>query len=170
VTHLVEIASGNFGKVFKAIFEGRLVVVKQPRATEVEAQLQEFNTLMRIPRHRHVLALIGGIIADNKQVWLVLPFVSGGSLEARMQREPTWGAVDPARTHTAVVGMFDGLSHLHEQHILHNDCTWHRGPVLFSSHARSVSWVVWCCCAVAQCRVVMWSLTQSISPLSIRCC
>ena len=121
VTDFVEIAGGNFGKVFKAVFEGRLVVVKQPRATEAEAQLQEYNTLTRIPRHRHVLALIGGMMADNKQVWLVLPFVSGGSLEARMQREPTWGAVDPARTHTAVAGMFDGLSHLHEQDILHND-------------------------------------------------
>jgi serine/threonine protein kinase len=125
VTHLVEIASGNFGKVFKGIFEGRLVVVKQPRATEAEAQLQEFNTLTLIPRHHHVLALIGGIIADNKQVWLVLPFMSGGSLEARMKREPTWGAVDPTRTRTAVSDMFDGLSHLHEQDILHNDSAWH---------------------------------------------
>jgi serine/threonine protein kinase len=109
--------------VFKAIFEGRLVVIKQPHATDAEAQLEEYNMLTQIPPHRNVLTLIGGVIADNKQVWLVLPFMAGGSLEQCMRREPTWGTIDPVRTQAVVADLFDGLCHLHAQNIVHCDCT-----------------------------------------------
>ena len=120
---MVEIAGGNFGKVYRAIFEDRLVVVKVPHADGLEAQLEEYNLLSRIAPHPHVLPLIGGIMADNKQVWLVCPFMAGGSLERRMEREPAWGFTDYERTCQAVMDMFDGLAHLHAQDLCHRDCT-----------------------------------------------
>ncbi len=72
-----------------------------------------------------MLPLIGGILADNKQVWLVCPFMAGGSVEQRMAREPDWGRTDFARTHRVVTDMFEGLAHLHALELCHRDCTSH---------------------------------------------
>ncbi len=125
VTNLVQIAGGNlgkgsFGKVFRATFERHLVIVKEPLVSDMEAQLQEYNTLTPLPPHPHVLALIGGIISDN-QVLLVCPYMPGGSLADLMKREPQWGATDPSRTQVAVADLFDGMAHLHAHDIVHRD-------------------------------------------------
>ena len=37
----VEIASGNFGTVYKAVYEGHLVVVKVPKEANLAAQMTE---------------------------------------------------------------------------------------------------------------------------------
>lgn len=123
VTDFFEIASGNFGKVYLSIFEGCLVVVKVPKASNMEAQMEEYNILARLERHRNVLSLIGGILAPNKQVWLVCPFMAGGSLSERMDADPSWGRSDARRTLVAVADMFAGLAHLHAQGLCHRDCT-----------------------------------------------
>ncbi len=132
ITDLVVVASDNFGTVFHAVFEGHLVVVKQPRYTAVEVQLQEYVTLARLLPHRHVLALIGAIIADNKQVWLVLPFVPGELLEQRIMQQPPWSISNPTRTQIMVADLFDGLNHLHTDNILHRECTCHQRRSVFS--------------------------------------
>lgn len=141
---MVEIASGNFGKVYRAIFESRLVVVKVPHADDLEAQLEEFNTLARIPPHPHLLPLIGGILAGNKQVWLVCPFMAGGSLERRMERQPAWGFSDYQRTRKAMVDMLDGLAHLHAHALCHRDRTFSMSFLLYGDvvHVLTPWWVI----------------------------
>jgi hypothetical protein len=43
--------SNPTGKVYRAIFEDRLVVVKVPQVDDLEAQLEEYNLLARIVRY-----------------------------------------------------------------------------------------------------------------------
>ena len=42
----VEIASGNFGKVYKAVYQGCLVVVKIPKEANLEDQMTEYVFLL----------------------------------------------------------------------------------------------------------------------------
>ncbi len=93
VTDLERISAGHFGDVFRAIFERFLAVIKIPRGGNFEAQREEFNMLLRITPHPHVLTLLGGIIDyERKQVWLVLAYKSGGSLADKVKRDPSWYA------------------------------------------------------------------------------
>ncbi len=48
--------------------------------------------MMKIPPHPNVLTLLGGITEWKGQpvYWLVMPYVPGGSLADKLQREPTW--------------------------------------------------------------------------------
>ena len=122
VTDYVEIAHGQFGVVFRALFEAYLVVVKVPKDTGTQSQLREYNMLAGLTRHPNLLALIGGILV-NDQVHLVCPFMPGGSLSKKMQEDPDWGSKDPERTLAVAIGMFEGLAALHAQGIVHRDCT-----------------------------------------------
>jgi hypothetical protein len=56
------------------------------------ACFREFNMMMKIPPHPNVLTLLGGITEWKGQpvYWLVMPYVPGGSLADKLQREPTW--------------------------------------------------------------------------------
>ena len=59
--------------------------------------MTEYTTLTTMKRHPNLLALIGGVVANN-QVWLVFTYMPGGSLSARLQRDPAWGRADLVRT------------------------------------------------------------------------
>ena len=108
VTDLERISAGHYGDVFRAIFERFLAVIKIPRGGNFEAQREEFNMLLRITPHPHVLTLLGGIIDyERKQVWLVLSYKSGGSLADKVKRDPSWYAWLVAPLHT---GDCDGMS------------------------------------------------------------
>ena len=122
VTDYVRIDGGQSGVVFRALYQSFLVVVKVPHplATDTNTQLKEYNILAGFKRHPNLLALIGGIMA-NDQVHLVLPYMPGGSLAKRMQTEPLW---DSTRATEAAIDMFDGLAALHDQGIVHRDCAY----------------------------------------------
>ncbi len=91
------ISAGHYGDVFRAIFERCLAVVKIPRGCNFEAQREEFNMLLRITPHPHVLTLLGGIIDyERKQVWLVLAYKPGGSLADKVKRDPSWYVMNDA--------------------------------------------------------------------------
>jgi len=97
VTDLERISAGHFGDVFRAIFERFLAVIKIPRGGNFEAQREEFNMLLRITPHPHVLTLLGGIIDyERKQVWLVLAYKPGGSLADKVKRDPSWYVMSDA--------------------------------------------------------------------------
>jgi hypothetical protein len=139
---LRQIGAGAFGGVFR----GRLVeadpktgailglvdvVVKKPLRVTVDAQLenmQEISLLMGLPRHRHVLRLLGAYTSTDNVVCAVTPFMAGGSLEAQMethlrdQSQAMW-LTNPMQVAIVVHDMFAGLLHLHTHDIMHRDCT-----------------------------------------------
>jgi len=122
VTDYVKIAHGQFGDVFRALFETYLVVVKAPKDSGAQSQMREYNTLAGLTRHPNLLSLIGGILV-NDQVHLVWPFMPGGSLSKKMYEDPHWGSNDPERMLAVAIGMFEGLAALHAQGVVHRDCT-----------------------------------------------
>ena len=122
VTEYWEINSGNFGKVYRAVFEQQLVVVKVPKDAGKDAQLDEFNRMLMLKCNDNLLPLVGGIIStETHHVWLVFPYLEGGSLQDRMESDNTWGRTDVARTVAAAVDMLAGLTALHEQGYVHRD-------------------------------------------------
>ncbi len=124
VTDLQLISEGHFGEVWRAVYQGSLVVVKKPKMSDLNAQRGEFNTLSRITAHPHVLTLLGGIIDHAKQqLWLVSAYVPGGSLADKIKADPTWFSGNVERTFAAVADILDGLAHLHALDIVHRDRT-----------------------------------------------
>jgi serine/threonine protein kinase len=136
------IGAGAFGGVSRgrlvevdsvtgAILRVEDVVVKKPLRVTVDAQMenmQEISLLMGLPRHRHVLGLLGAYTSTDNMVCAVTPFMAGGSLEAQMEahvRDRTQWAwlTQPMQVAVAVHDMFAGLLHLHTHNIMHRDCT-----------------------------------------------
>ena len=67
----VEIASGNFGKVYKAVYQGCLVVVKIPKEANLEDQMTEYVFLLVFfPAAAVVVAFLCGHFVSH--VWIVL--------------------------------------------------------------------------------------------------
>jgi hypothetical protein len=139
---LRQIGAGAFGSVYR----GRLVelnaatgvilgvadvVVKKPLRVTVDAQLenmQEISLLMGLPRHPHVLCLLGAYTDAENVLCAVTPFMMGGSLEAQMEAhlrdrmQAAWLA-QPMQVAIVVHDMFSGLLHLHIHSIMHRDRT-----------------------------------------------
>ena len=123
-TDFVEIASGNFGTAYCAIYEGCLVVVKVPKEANLAEQMKEYTTFVQVQRHGNLLSLIGGVVSPSgSQLWMVTPWMSQGSLDVILRQDPTWGRTDLVRTLKLAMGMAAGLAALHAQGIIHRDCT-----------------------------------------------
>jgi membrane protein implicated in regulation of membrane protease activity len=139
---LRSIGAGAFGGVFRgrlvevdsatgAILRVEDVVVKKPLRVTVDAQLenmQEISLLMGLPRHRHVLGLLGAYTSTDNVVCAVTAFMAGGSLEAQMEAHvrdrSQWAwLTQPMQVAIVVHDMFSGLLHLHTHSIMHRDCT-----------------------------------------------
>jgi hypothetical protein len=139
---LRSIGAGAFGGVFRgrlvevdpatgAILRVEDVVVKKPLRVTVDAQMenmQEISLLMGLPRHRHVLGLLGAYTSTDNVVCAVTPFMAGGSLEAQMEAHmrdrSQWAwLAQPMQVAIVVHDMFSGLLHLHTHSIMHRDCT-----------------------------------------------
>jgi hypothetical protein len=142
---LRQIGAGAFGGVFRgrlvevdpatgAILRVEDVVVKKPLLVTVDAQMenmQEISLLMGLPRHRHVLCLLGAYTSADNVVCAVTPFMAGGSLEAQMEahlrdRSQSAWLSQPMQVAIVVHDMFGGLLHLHTHSIMHRDRTCRR--------------------------------------------
>jgi membrane protein implicated in regulation of membrane protease activity len=136
------IGAGAFGSVFRgrlvevdpasgALLRVEDVVVKKPLRVTVDAQMenmQEISLLMGLPRHLHVLGLLGAYTSTDNVVCAVTPFMAGGSLEAQMEAHlrdrSQWAwLAQPMQVAIVVHDMFAGLWHLHTHSIMHRDCT-----------------------------------------------
>ncbi len=127
----MKLAEGQFGEVHRAIYQNMLVVVKEPKVVDFEAQLDEYHVIEKIPPHPNVLSVLGYTVilkadpddpARQQQfLCLVSPYVTGGSLDKLMQ-QASWASQVKAVL-LAALGIFQGLAHLHSCDIVHRDCT-----------------------------------------------
>ena len=99
---------------------------KDPKAAR--GQAEEFNTVAKMPPHPNICPLVGctiHLIDSGFQVWLVLPFLDGGSLEQKIKNEAqTPWCNNPTNVMAALRDMFTGLRHLHQlkPQVIHRDC------------------------------------------------
>lgn len=118
-----EVGEGAMGRVYRARDTrfGRPVAVKVV-SDEALADLGPDRFLKEIRRsarlvHPHLLPVLDAGEADGT-AFLVTPFVEGGSLRDRLERE---GSLPLARALSLASGIADALTHAHERGVLHGD-------------------------------------------------
>lgn len=124
---LVEkIDEGGMGEVWrgKQVALGREVAVKLIRAEQgsdlprMRERFQREAELAARVEHRNVIDIIDfGTVEDDAQ-FLVMPYLRGESLEARLRRPPTPTLEEILRWTRSVLG---GLGAIHDQGIVHRD-------------------------------------------------
>ncbi len=78
ITDRIQIGQGAFGSVFKGVFKGRSVAVKQAsNASGESAIMEEIDIWKAIPSHPHVLELLG-MVQDGSNISIVSQFCEGG--------------------------------------------------------------------------------------------
>eukprot|EP01113_Clastostelium_recurvatum_P038177 TRINITY_DN5674_c0_g1_i1.p1 TRINITY_DN5674_c0_g1~~TRINITY_DN5674_c0_g1_i1.p1 ORF type:complete len:434 (+),score=114.82 TRINITY_DN5674_c0_g1_i1:68-1303(+) len=114
------IAAGNFGAVYKAVWRGAVVAVKQLHNLSVVG-LADFQkealTMMSLMMHPNVILLYG--VVTEPQPMIVTEFIAGGSLLSRLMDSSFVMTLSMARE--AIMGVANGMAHLHAQGILHRD-------------------------------------------------
>ena len=123
VEDLVLIGSGVSGSVWRGRYQNLDVAVKKSHAPTFAAQMEqmdEIKLLAGLPPHPHVLGLLGAYLEDGA-VCSVTPFMPGGSLEARMRDLTASWLDDPAQITAIMLGLFNGMGHLHAHGVLHRD-------------------------------------------------
>ena len=122
----VLIGKGSFGSVFRGIFyHGEEVAVKVLLGSaddQTEAAfLEEIKLLMRL-RSPRVVQTFGGCVGSEdygqKQMMIVMKFISGGTLYDKIREQPLigWSA-----RFTLAVDIAAGMAYLHSQNIIHRD-------------------------------------------------
>ena len=123
---------GIFGEVFKARdtkrgqkFALRLIHFKCDELnayTEASSMLITEATDMSRAQHKHILEVCGFCIVPNKGFALVLPYMSRGSLEELLLREPDTISDWPSRIRI-LLQIAEGMRHLHSLNpqLLHLD-------------------------------------------------
>ncbi len=124
VTDLVEIGRGGFGVVYRARQEQfhRDVAVKVISATlDARARArftQECRALGQLSGHPHIVSVYDGGIDPDDHAFLIMPFLTRGSLAQRIQ---TSGALSWQEAVDIGVRLAGALQTAHEAGILHRD-------------------------------------------------
>ncbi len=112
------IGSGGFGEVYYAKSDGGKDVALKSVQRNLDIELRGVRQCLNI-KHPNLLALFDIKHDDHDQVWVIMEYVAGESLQAVIERNPNGLPLD------AIVGWFDGMAagtaHLHECGIVHRD-------------------------------------------------
>jgi len=117
-----EIGRGAFGVVFKAQWRNCDCVVKQLNLQDADSKeefLKEARNVMKLKLHQNVCGVFGVCTDPNHPTSIVMEFVEGGSLKELVYDDKTkLDALTVVRMAKDVAG---GMSHIHEEGILHCD-------------------------------------------------
>ncbi|XP_021818885.1 probable LRR receptor-like serine/threonine-protein kinase At2g23950 [Prunus avium] len=118
------LGAGGFGNVYKGkLGDGTVVAVKRLKDVTGTAGESQFRTeleMISLAVHRNLLRLIGYCATSNERL-LVYPYMSNGSVAARLRGKP---ALDWNTRKKIAIGAARGLLYLHEQcdpKIIHRD-------------------------------------------------
>jgi hypothetical protein len=118
------IGSGASGVVYRGRQPtfGRDVAVKvvsSPGAPgAVERWERELSAMGRLSNHPNIVAVYAGGVTESGSPFLVMPYVPGGTLHDRMDRE---GPMPPAEVATIGAKLAGALAEAHEVGVLHRD-------------------------------------------------
>lgn len=121
-----KIDEGGMGEVWRGtqVALGREVAIKVIRpeqggdVSELRERFQREAELAARVEHRNVINIIDFGTTDGGSQFLVMPFLRGESLEARLRRQPTSTLEEILRWTRGVLG---GLGAIHDQGIVHRD-------------------------------------------------
>nr|DAD45508.1 TPA_asm: hypothetical protein HUJ06_003738 [Nelumbo nucifera] len=118
------LGKGGFGNVYKGkLSDGTMVAVKRLKdvsGTSGELQFKTEVEMISLAVHRNLLRLLGYCATSNERL-LVYPYMSNGSVAARLRAKP---ALDWNTRKRIALGAARGLLYLHEQcdpKIIHRD-------------------------------------------------
>ncbi len=114
------VGRGGFGDVWRAhhhAFTDRVVAIKVPANPERAALLKREGFLQDRIKHPNAVQVLG-IDADADPPYLVLEFIEGESLRARLKRD---GRLEPAVAVDLGVQVLAALDHAHARGVVHRD-------------------------------------------------
>lgn len=116
------LGQGGMGEVYRAVdtCTGRTVAVKTLRATPSAEGLQRFvreGEVLRKLNHPNIVKLLD-TYEDNGQRFIVLEYMMGGSLGARLSKK---GRLSVAKTVEIGLDLCDALTRAHRLEVIHRD-------------------------------------------------
>jgi uncharacterized RDD family membrane protein YckC/predicted Ser/Thr protein kinase len=114
------VGRGGFGDVWRArhhLWRDRVVAVKVPADAEKARVLRNEGALQEIVRHENAVLVLGAD-ADHDPPYLVMEFVDGESLRARLDRA---GRLEPAEALRVAREVLSALAAAHERGVVHGD-------------------------------------------------
>jgi serine/threonine protein kinase len=129
-----KIGSGSFGDVWKGIWKGKEVAVKEVKSGADSSFLNEIKIMAKLPPHDNVMEVYGAII-DADSPSLVLEYCGGGSLDFLLydSEEP----ISEEDMLKLALGVARGMEHLHKYNIVHRDLA-ARNVLLTTNHVPKI--------------------------------
>eukprot|EP01113_Clastostelium_recurvatum_P033953 TRINITY_DN4551_c0_g1_i4.p1 TRINITY_DN4551_c0_g1~~TRINITY_DN4551_c0_g1_i4.p1 ORF type:complete len:897 (-),score=226.11 TRINITY_DN4551_c0_g1_i4:233-2662(-) len=119
-----EISRGAFGAVFRGMFKGTPVALKEMFSNSDDEVYREAAVLKKL-RYPSVLGYLGVYRGPNKHLFLVTEFVKGDSLDRILKAQSLGASKTTPLTILDVVyiarEIAAGMSYLEENHVLHRD-------------------------------------------------
>ena len=141
LTNWMQIDNGSFGKIYRCIYSGTEVAVKEIGQKDSQCVLKtrmrelflELRVLVSLVDHPHIVKFLGTAMdfprtgSQNPSVDMVFAMCHGGSVHRAIfgdDKDPTNGAaaklrLTPEEKIRIGANVASGLAYLHSQHILH---------------------------------------------------
>lgn len=112
------LGKGGFGQVYYAVSDAGKEVALKLVSEDRDIELRGVQTCLNLNHHNLVEVYD---VRENAQgeTWVVMEYVSGPTLEARLREHPKGLPLEEARAWLA--GLLAGVEHLHSQGIVHRD-------------------------------------------------
>jgi len=110
-------AGGGFGKVYKAKWGEKVVVIKAIKTEIGETKYDvwhEADIILRL-KHNNIVELFGIMRLQSDQFGIVMELAEHGSLDEWI------GKIDQDKTKMIALGVLDGLEYCHSKHVIHRD-------------------------------------------------
>eukprot|EP00940_MAST-03C_sp_MAST-3C-sp2_P002600 g2600.t1 len=127
------LGEGEFGSVFRGMYQGEPVAVKRVNlkragrslvgATVAQHYLDREISLIMNLKHKHLCRMFGVVLEPKQSLLLVMEFLSGGNLRQYWQEEERKGntTIDWKDLAGKLAGAAEGLVYLHDLEIIHRD-------------------------------------------------
>ncbi|KAM9852009.1 uncharacterized protein ACBR49_005110 [Aulostomus maculatus] len=117
------LAKGCFGKVYKEKYNDTWAAIKRvPQHLISRKDLERESEVYKKANHPNIVKLLGGIELKNGKWVIPLEFIFGEDLETTIfKASKSKIQLTPANRGTIIVGMCEGLLHLHSKDIVHQD-------------------------------------------------